>query len=539
MSRKASAAPPPLEGRTLETRLLDVELIDASRRNGHSRLAPAALGELKASIAAQGILQPVIVRPLEDSGFELVSGHRRLECARQLGLAEVPAQIMSLTEAEAREVQLVENLQRESLTPLDEAEAVAGLLELVSLDEAAARLGRSRGYLLGRMLLNRLPQEAKLALAAGTLSLAVALLVARIPDEELREQLAKEVQEGRQVWYEDEFTHVPLSVAEARARFERTMLALKRAPFDTADPMLLVGVPSCTACPHRSGNALDLFGDVADADTCTNPGCYARKREAAWSFRRDEAKAKGVSVLPDKRAKRILDRWSGQPTAESGFVSPAAHVGRDGDARTWAQVVKAAKVKLPAYAVRHPESDKPMPLLRVDDLRELLPKEEKARLALPKASAPKEEKAPEAPAKPAGPSERAIFDEAQEELESALRESAAGMPPLPFLRALVGALFEGYTLAMYLRLIGVSEKLKPAKLEAPSCQAMLALWAWRETAGQGAAEAFGVNLKPLLAAAKARLEQQAKEQGAEEPAPAGPGGKKAPGKRRAAKKARR
>ncbi len=241
--------------------------------NGRGHSDSAALKELTASIRAHGILQPLIVRRVKDglaagatSHLEVVCGHRRLEAARLAGLGAVPVIERDLTDEQAAEIQLIENLQREDLSPLDEAQAIERLLTLVTLDEAQARLGKSRGYLASRIVLTRLPQEARLALEAGTLSLSVALMLARIPDDTLREQVAAEVQGGRRVYDPDadEPTHAPLTVAEARKAFERTMLKLEHATFDPQDPMLLGSAGSCTGCLKRTGNNADLFGDGGD-----------------------------------------------------------------------------------------------------------------------------------------------------------------------------------------------------------------------------------------------------------------------------------
>lgn len=482
--------------------------------NGRGHSDSAALKELTASVRAHGILQPLIVRRVKDgiaagasSHLEVVCGHRRLEAARRAGLEAVPVLERELTDEQAAEIQLIENLQREDLSPLDEAQAIERLMTLVPLDEAAARLGKSRAYLASRTMLTRLPQEARLALEAGTLSLSVALMLARIPDDTLREQVAAEVQGGRQVYDPDadEPTHAPLTVAEARKAFERTMLKLEHATFDTQDPMLLELAGSCAGCAKRTGNNADLFGDVDDRDVCTDPACFRDKRDLGWAVRKAEAIAKGYQVLADSRAKKILTTFGGTRLRDdSGFVGPADHVGRDGDSRSWLQVAKAAKVKPMTLAVRDPLTDKPVLLWRVEDLAELLPATEKAKAALPKARA---EDPDPAKAKPlVGPDEFVLRENALPEIKKAIGEAAARLSPAAFLQLYAFHMVGTARCGEFLGILGF--KTPPRKLAAATGQALLAM-------GQADAydnvfeKALGVNAKPLLDSAKRRLVERA------------------------------
>lgn len=481
--------------------------------NGRGHSDSAALKELTASVRAHGILQPLIVRRVKDgtaagatSHLVVVCGHRRLEAARLAGLEAVPVLERELTDEQAAEIQLIENLQREDLSPLDEAQAIERLMTLVPLDEAAARLGKSRAYLASRTMLTRLPQEARLALEAGTLCLSVALMLARIPDDTLREQVAAEVQGGRQVYDPDadESIHVPLTVAEARKAFERTMLKLEHATFDTQDPMLLELAGSCTGCLKRTGNDADLFGDVDDRNVCTDPACFRDKRDLGWAVRKAEAIAKGYQVLADSRAKKILTSFgSARIREDSGFVGPADHVGRDGDSRSWLQVAKAAKVKPLTLAVRDPLTDKPVLLWRVEDLAELLPATEKAKAALPKARAEDPDRSKEKPL--AGPETSAIRQEARPEITKAIGRAASWLTPTQFLR-----LYVLYTVGKahsmdFLSILGV--KTKPSLIDAPTCQALLSMEEF-DRYDDGIEKLLGVNVKALLASAKRRLLEQ-------------------------------
>lgn len=497
--------------------LIPIVKLDACETNGRGRADAAGMKELTDSIRTQGIIQPLIVRTAYagpgntgSARYEVVCGHRRLEAARRAGLLDVPVIERELTDVEAAEMQLVENLQREDLSPLDEASAIERLLTLVSLEEAAATLGKSRTYLASRMILTRLPQGARLALEAGTLSLSVALMIARVHDEALREKVALEVQDGRQVWDTDagEAVHVPLSIAETRRAFERTMLSLKTATFDLEIQGPIGGELPCSLCPKRSGNAPDLFGDVSAEDVCTDPACFAWKRDAGWAERRAEAEAKGYQVLPDSRAKKILQSpFNGSSSLvreDSGFVSPASKVGRDGDARQWLQVAKAAKVKPLTLAVRDPLTDKAVLLWRVDDLMEMLPADEKAKAALPKARAGSPATEPvDSPA--AVPDVDAVMAEAAPQLAEAVYRAAADLDPGAFLRIFVSVAVPTYRTLKHLATIGMKAKQVPARLDAQGCQAILALDYYEADDPEALEKALKVNVKPILAAARKRL----------------------------------
>jgi ParB family chromosome partitioning protein len=135
---------------------ISVETLQASPHQPRARINPEGIGELAASIARHGLLHPVIVRRREEDGFELVAGERRLRAYQQLGRAKIPALI---TTGDAQEISLIENLQREELHPLDEAAALARLMEShgYSHEMLADSLGRARSSVSETLAINSLP----------------------------------------------------------------------------------------------------------------------------------------------------------------------------------------------------------------------------------------------------------------------------------------------------------------------------------------------------------------------------------------------
>ncbi len=154
----------------------------------------AALAELATSIKNQGIVQPLIVRPKADSSpqlYEIVAGERRWRAARLAGLTEVPVVICTYTDMEAMTVALVENLQREDLSPLEEAEALQSLRDTHQLnqEELAAKLGKSRSAVANALRLLQLPLICREALNENRISAGHARALLAIGDEEAQKKL--------------------------------------------------------------------------------------------------------------------------------------------------------------------------------------------------------------------------------------------------------------------------------------------------------------------------------------------------------------
>ncbi len=169
-----------------------------------------ALSDLKESIQQHGVLQPIIVRK-SIKGYDIVAGERRFRAAQQAGLTTIPAIVREFSETLMREIALLENLQREDLSPLEEAEAYASLLDHLSVtqEELAKRLGKSRPHIANHLRLLTLPDEVQKLIADGKLSMGhgrtllslknknkLAPLVKKIVDEGLNvRQVEKIVQQ--------------------------------------------------------------------------------------------------------------------------------------------------------------------------------------------------------------------------------------------------------------------------------------------------------------------------------------------------------
>lgn len=144
-----------------------------------------ALAELAESIAQHGIIQPLLVRPMPDGSYQLVAGERRWRAARRAGLSEVPVVIREMSDSEMMELALIENLQREDLNPIEEAEGLQQLINTCGLTQetAAARVGRSRPAVANALRLLTLPAQVLALTRDGKLSAGHARALLPLTDE--------------------------------------------------------------------------------------------------------------------------------------------------------------------------------------------------------------------------------------------------------------------------------------------------------------------------------------------------------------------
>ena len=151
------------------------------------------LGELAASIAEHGLLQPIAVRPRPRGGYSIVAGERRWRACRMAGLNDVPVVIKEVSDEQAMELALVENLQREDLDPVEEAAGIRELMTRCDLtqEQAARKLGKSRSALANSLRLLNLPENVLELLKSGFINIGHAKVILSLPTPELQEQAAQ------------------------------------------------------------------------------------------------------------------------------------------------------------------------------------------------------------------------------------------------------------------------------------------------------------------------------------------------------------
>ncbi len=166
----------------------DIDLIRPNRFQPRLNFPEEDLQELTDSIKAQGILQPLLVRK-DDDGYELIAGERRLRAAKRIRLTQVPVVIKRVNDNQMLEMAIVENIQRENLNPIEEAEAYHRLITQLNLtqDQASARVGKSRSAVANFLRLRQLPEQIKDSITDGSLSMghARAILGAAASSQQL------------------------------------------------------------------------------------------------------------------------------------------------------------------------------------------------------------------------------------------------------------------------------------------------------------------------------------------------------------------
>lgn len=167
----------------VELKIMDIE---PNRDQPRKIFDEDALAELADSIAKHGVIQPLLVRPMPDGSYQLVAGERRWRASRMAGLTEVPVVIKELSDDEAMALALIENLQREDLNAIEEAQGIKALMDTLSLtqDEAAERVGKSRPAVANALRLLKLPNSVIALVSDGKLSPGHARALLGFKDEQ-------------------------------------------------------------------------------------------------------------------------------------------------------------------------------------------------------------------------------------------------------------------------------------------------------------------------------------------------------------------
>jgi len=242
---------------------LSLRLIKVGVYNPRKYFDPAAMAEMVASVRAQGIAQPVIVRLLDDGTYELIAGERRCRAAREAHGDDFDMPVMihyNLDDAGARILALVENTQREDMAPSEEAVAAAEAIGLCKGDreEALRLLGWDRAKFESRLALMNCSPAVLDALNTRSIKIGHAELLAALGKEKQDVLLPIIISENK-------------TVAELKKVIETASCALSSAIFDKSD---------CAACPHNSSLQSEMFGESIGTGSCTNRTCFNGKTES-------------------------------------------------------------------------------------------------------------------------------------------------------------------------------------------------------------------------------------------------------------------
>jgi ParB family chromosome partitioning protein len=273
-----------IETTATEYRDLPVSLLFESDTNPRRHFDEAFLKELAESIRIHGVLSPLLVRPKGDR-FEIVFGAQRHRAAWMADAATVPVSIREMTDAQVLEAQLVENLQRRDVHPLEEAQGFAALLKLdepkYSVEQIAAKCGKTPAYVAARLKLTELAPAVVEAFAKGEVGVGHALLLAKLQPEQQEEALSACYQES--YGNGSKTKRILLPVRHLQQWIEQNIfLELASAPFSKEDAQLVPEAGSCVECPKRTGHNVLLFTDLgaSQPDSCSDPKCFQAKLDA-------------------------------------------------------------------------------------------------------------------------------------------------------------------------------------------------------------------------------------------------------------------
>jgi ParB family chromosome partitioning protein len=200
--------------------VLSIDRLRPGKYQPRSKMDAASLAELALSIREQGVMQPILVRPVDGGSFEIVAGERRWRAAQQAGLREIPALVKNVPDQAALAVALIENIQREDLNPLEEAKGLQRLIDEFGLthDAAAKAVGRSRSAVSNLLRLNGLAPPVQEYLLAGDIEMGHARALLALPVAQQAGAAARVVNEALTVRDTERLVHALLNPEKRAAR---------------------------------------------------------------------------------------------------------------------------------------------------------------------------------------------------------------------------------------------------------------------------------------------------------------------------------
>ncbi len=262
--------------------IVDVKLESITPRGGNREIGSIDETELLGlaeSMKEIGLQHPIVIRPFHyedidssmeapEHDYEIVAGERRWRAAAKIGWSTIPAVIREMTDAEAEQARVVENIQRASLNALDEAQSFKTLAENgMPIAEIAGRIGRSVKYVAGRMKLYSLAPEARKVFDEGKMTVGAAVNLARLP-EPAQKKIMKAYGFGGGIRTAEE--------VDSWVRYNGSMQSLDKVPFDLTDSELFPKAGPCIGCPKRVGTDPTLFDDMEE-NLCMDSKCLRKK----------------------------------------------------------------------------------------------------------------------------------------------------------------------------------------------------------------------------------------------------------------------
>ncbi len=256
--------------RSVGVRIVHIERIEPNPEQPRLVFEQEALDELTASIREHGVLQPILVRPLGPNTYQIVAGERRWRASKQAGLATIPAMIEEIDDDTALEIAIIENLQREDLSPLDEAAMFDRMVREhgYSIRKLADKLGKDKGYLENRLRLADAPPEIRELVSLRKDSLSHAYELMKVEDPKKRRRLAAQVARGE------------LTLIRLRDKIEGRRARPAAAPIDggTVDQETALEIAAADQAPVEQE---DGWGETARSVAITDDSLVNAKQDLA------------------------------------------------------------------------------------------------------------------------------------------------------------------------------------------------------------------------------------------------------------------
>ena len=298
---------------------LEIARIKESPYNPRRIYDQGRMNELTDSIRDKGVLEPILVREV-DNCYEIMAGSRRFRAAKAATLTQIPAIIRKVTEGEAIEICVTENLQRENTHELEEANGYRELLELpgYTVEAVAIKVGKDKSYVYKRLKMLDLIEPAQKAFLKGEMTAEHAVRIARLQPQDQKRAF--------EILFQDAYGFTEPGdrrprTAKSLQRWidENVLLKISGAKFKTTDEHLIAGVPSCPNCPKRTGFNKNLFNDIKDGDICTDPGCFEAKTQAHITQAIAKAEKAGKPLVKISSDYSLRNRKPGDPIPAADY----------------------------------------------------------------------------------------------------------------------------------------------------------------------------------------------------------------------------
>jgi len=306
-------------------KFLRIAELRESTTNPRRHFDEKKLAELAENIRQHGVLVPLLVRGnVAFVGYEIIAGARRFRAAKLAGVAELPVRVVDMGDQQALEVQVIENLQREDVHPLEEAEGFERLLKMKGYTIAllAEKVGRDESYIYKRRQLAKLIEPLKQAFAEERITISHAVKLAALEAKDQQLAITDFLFDTEEGWDQDSGKRVKIadivrSPSELDAWIKtEVLLDLARATFEKDDAKLLPKAGACTTCTKRTGANLALFDDTKKGDHCLDRSCFHQKQNAHLVQIEKHAKVSGRKLVRLSREYRKKDTVYG-PNAKA------------------------------------------------------------------------------------------------------------------------------------------------------------------------------------------------------------------------------